>query len=84
MNNGSFATKYFMGRNLKRGIFCMLAAVLFMPTALLLKSVNENVTLVVLFLSMILELIGLVFVILSIVKRRREKTSKYDKASKTN
>jgi len=62
----------------------MLAAVLLMPTALLLKSVNENVTLVVLFLSMILELIGLVFVILSIVKRRREKTSEYDKASKTN
>ncbi|RZK92306.1 MAG: hypothetical protein EOO98_03615 [Pedobacter sp.] len=62
----------------------MLAAVLFMPIALLLKSVNENVTLVVLFLSMILELIGLVFVILSIVKRRREKTSEYDKASKTN
>ena len=62
----------------------MLAAVLLMPTALLLKSVNENVTLVVLFLSMILELIGLVFVILSIVKRRRDKTSEYDKASKTN
>ncbi len=54
----------------------MLAAVLLMPAALLLKSVNENITLAVLFLSMILELIGLIFVIISIVKRRREENNK--------
>ena len=50
----------------------MLAAVLLMPMALLLKSVNENLTLAVLFLSMVSELIGLIFVIMSILKRRRE------------
>ena len=50
----------------------MLAAVLLMPAAMLLKSINENLTLVVLFLSMMLELIGLVFVVLSILKRRRD------------
>lgn len=50
----------------------MFSAVLLMPAAMLLKSTNENVTLAVLFLSMLLELIGLVFVIMSILKRRRE------------
>ena len=65
-----------MDKFLKRGLVCMLAAVLLMPAALLLKSVNENITLAVLFLSMILELIGLIFVIISIVKRRREENNK--------
>lgn len=51
----------------------MLAAVLLMPAALMLKSSYQNLTLVVLFLSMILELIGLVFVIISILKRRKGK-----------
>lgn len=51
----------------------MLAAVLLMPAALLLKSSCQNITLLVLFLSMILELIGLVFVIISILKRRKGK-----------
>ncbi|GAB1462561.1 DUF2427 domain-containing protein [Pedobacter sp. UBA4863] len=60
-----------MDRNIKRGLACMLAAVLLMPTALLLKNTNENATVVVLFLSMILELIGLIFVIINILKRRR-------------
>lgn len=51
----------------------MLAAVLLMPVALLLRNINENLTLVVLFLSMLLELIGLIFVIINILKRRRVK-----------
>jgi len=51
----------------------MLAAVVLMPVALLLKNTNENITLIVLFLSMLLELIGLIFVIISILKRRRVK-----------
>lgn len=50
----------------------MLAAVLMLPVALLLKGLNKNVTLVVLILGMILELIGLVFVMLSILKRAKE------------
>lgn len=51
----------------------MLAAVLLMPIAILLKNTNENFTLVVLFLSMLLELIGLIFVIISVLKQRRVK-----------
>lgn len=61
----------------------MLAAVLLMPAAMLLKSINENLTLVVLFLSMLLELIGLVFVIISILKRRKE-SNNYDQTSEAN
>lgn len=49
----------------------MLGAVLLMPFALLLKNSNENITLGVLFLSMVLELIGLIFVVLSILQQRR-------------
>jgi len=49
----------------------MFGAVLFMPAALLLKDSSENATLGVLFLSMILELIGLIFVVISILKQRR-------------
>lgn len=72
-----------MGKFLKKGIFCMAAAVLLMPAALLLRGVSENLTLVVLILCMFLELIGLVFVVISILKRRKE-TDNYDKASETN
>ena len=61
----------------------MAAAVLLMPAALLLRGVSENLTLVVLILCMFLELIGLVFVVISILKRRKE-TDNYDKASETN
>lgn len=61
----------------------MTAAVLLMPAALLLRGVSENLTLAVLILCMILELIGLVFVIISILKRRKE-TNNYDKASEAN
>lgn len=61
----------------------MAAAVLLMPAALLLRGVNENLTLAVLILCMLLELIGLVFVVISILKRRKE-TNNYDKTSETN
>lgn len=72
-----------MGKFLKIAIFCMAAAVLLLPAALLLRGVSENLTLAVLILSMILELIGLVFVVISILKRRKE-TNNYDKTSETN
>lgn len=62
-----------MDKFIKRGLVYMLAAVLLMPVALLLRNINENLTLVVLFLSMLLELIGLIFVIINILKRRRVK-----------
>ncbi len=49
----------------------MGAAVLLMPVALVLKSTHENVTVAILLLSMVLELIGLTFVIVQIIKRRK-------------
>jgi hypothetical protein len=74
-----------MDKFLKRGLFCMLAAVFLMPLALLFKNTNANITLAVLFLSMILELIGLVFVVISVLKQRRSKKSiSYDQKSEAN
>jgi len=60
-----------MDKFLKRGLICMLAAVVLMPVALLLKNTNENITLIVLFLSMLLELIGLIFVIIHMINKKK-------------
>jgi hypothetical protein len=60
-----------MDKRLKIGLFFMLAAVVFMPIAFLLKGVYPSVTIWVLFFTMLLELIGLVFVIVSILKKRK-------------
>ncbi len=49
----------------------MAAAVLLMPIAILLKSTHENATVVILLLSMVLELIGLTFVIVQMIKNRK-------------
>ena len=60
-----------MDKLVKRGLWCMAAAVLLMPFALLLKSTHENATVVILLLSMVLELMGLIFVIVQMIKRRK-------------
>ncbi|MGE6218772.1 hypothetical protein [Nubsella zeaxanthinifaciens] len=60
-----------MNNLIKKGLWCMLAAVLLMPLAFVFKSVNDKLTLALLFLSMVLELIGLVFVIRSMLMQRR-------------
>ena len=71
MNFGSFEGNCFMDKKLKIGLVFMVAAVVLMPVAILLKGVSEAATIVLLIFTMLLELIGLVFVVLSILKRRK-------------
>lgn len=61
-----------MDKLVKRGLWCMVGAVFLMPVAFLFKATNQDVTVFVLVLSMVLELIGLVFVIVHILKRRKK------------
>ncbi len=61
----------FMDKLVKRGLWCMAAAVLLMPLAVLLKNTHDNATVVILFFSMTLELIGLIFVIVHMIRRRK-------------
>lgn len=71
MNFGSFVGICLMGRRLKIGLICMLLAVILMPLAFLLKPNYPGLTIWVLILTMLLELIGLTFVILSMLKKRK-------------
>lgn len=49
----------------------MLAAALLMPIAFLLKGIQEYATLSILLISMALEIIGLIFVIVHIIRQRK-------------
>ncbi|TCC93239.1 hypothetical protein EZ428_00245 [Pedobacter frigiditerrae] len=60
-----------MEKRLKTGLIFMVAAVVLMPIAILLKNSNETLTIAVLIFTMLLELIGLIFVIMSILKRKK-------------
>ncbi|MFD0939807.1 hypothetical protein [Pedobacter boryungensis] len=60
-----------MEKRLKTGLIFMVAAVVLMPAAILLKNSNQELTIAVLIFTMLLELIGLIFVIMSIVRRKR-------------
>jgi hypothetical protein len=60
-----------MDKYLKIGLIAMVAAVVLLPASILLKSISEQFMFGALILTMILELIGLVFVIISIIKKRR-------------
>jgi uncharacterized membrane protein len=60
-----------MDKLLKIGLICMIAAVVLMPVAILLKATQPMLTLGVLIFTMLLELIGLIFVIVSIIKRKK-------------
>ncbi|RZL46540.1 MAG: hypothetical protein EOP00_14665 [Pedobacter sp.] len=60
-----------MEKRLKIGLIFMVAAVVLMPAAFLLKNTNQSATVGVLIFTMLLELIGLIFVITSILKRRK-------------
>jgi hypothetical protein len=62
-----------MNKNLKYGIILMACAVFLMPAALLLKGTNATLSTATLFLCMFLELIGLIFVVLSIIKKKNTK-----------
>jgi len=68
----------FMDKLLKVGLIFMIAAVVLMPVAILLKNDNPNSTIWVLIFTMLLELIGLIFVILSILKKRKSKVQGHD------
>lgn len=71
MNFGSFEGNCFMDKKLKIGLVFMVAAVVLMQVAILLKNVSELATIALLIFTMCLELIGLIFVIWSILKRRK-------------
>ena len=61
-----------MDKQLKIGLYFMASAVLLMPLAILFKNDSQNYALIVLVFTMLLELIGLIFVILSILKKQRK------------
>ena len=71
MNFGSFEVNCFMDKRLKIGLIFMVAAVVLMPVAILLKNTNQVATVALLVFTMLLELIGLIFVIVSILKQRK-------------
>lgn len=71
MNYGSFVRICFMDKLLKIGLIFMIAAVVLMPVAILLKNDHGALTMWLLIFTMLLELIGLIFVIISIIKRRK-------------
>ncbi|WP_432712991.1 hypothetical protein [Pedobacter sp.] len=60
-----------MTKYLKIGMICMLAAVLIMPLAFLLKNTNIAAAITLIVASMLLEVIGLIFVIVSLIKKRK-------------
>ncbi|MBG6235325.1 energy-converting hydrogenase Eha subunit C [Pedobacter sp. CAN_A7] len=60
-----------MTKHLKIGMICMVAAVIFMPIAFLLKNTNVSTAIGLIIASMILEAIGLIFVITSLIKKRK-------------
>lgn len=60
-----------MTKHLKIGMICMAGAVLLMPVALLLKNTNTAACIAILIASMLLEVIGLIFVIVSFIKRKK-------------
>lgn len=67
-----------MEKRLKIGLYFMASAVLLMPLAILFKNDSQNYALIVLVFTMLLELIGLIFVILSIVKKRKPNVQNHD------
>lgn len=62
-----------MEKRLKIGLYFMASAVLLMPLAIFFKNDSQNYALIILVFTMVLELVGLIFVILSIIKKRKPK-----------
>lgn len=67
-----------MDKQLKIGLYFMVSAVLLMPLAIFFKNDSENYALMVMIFTMLLELIGLIFVIWSILKRRKSNSQNDD------
>ncbi len=68
----------FMDKRLKIGIIFMASAVLLMPLAMVFKNDSKNYASIVLIFTMLLELIGLIFVIVSIIKKRKTNVQNHD------
>ncbi|WP_354331107.1 hypothetical protein [Pedobacter sp. CG_S7] len=64
-----------MTKHLKIGMICMVAAVVFMPAALLIKDTNIASAIALIIASMLLEVIGLIFVVISFIKKKKNKQS---------
>lgn len=62
-----------MDKYLRIGLIAMVVAVVLLPVSILLKSLGEAFMVIGLVFTMILELIGLVFVAISIIKARKIK-----------
>jgi hypothetical protein len=60
-----------MDKRLKIGLLLMLAAVVLMPIAFLFKSANPTLTIATILLTMLLEFSGLIFVMITLLKRRK-------------
>jgi branched-subunit amino acid transport protein AzlD len=67
-----------MDKLLKIGIIFMLVAVILLPVAMVLTTYGSLIQIIALIFVMSLELIGLIFVILSIVKRNKIKAQADD------
>lgn len=67
-----------MEKRLKIGLYFMASAVLLMPLAIFFKNDSQNYALIILVFTMVLELVGLIFVIFSIIKKRKPKVQDYD------
>lgn len=67
-----------MEKRLKIGLYFMALAVLLMPLSIFFKNDSQNYALIVLIFTMLLELIGLIFVILSILKKRNSNVQNHD------
>lgn len=64
-----------MDKLLKIGLVCMLAAVVLLPVAVLLGTSHRALFMA---FAMLLELIGLIFVMISIIKQRKSKAPGHD------
>jgi hypothetical protein len=60
-----------MDKKLKIGLYLMLGAALIIPIGLLLKTLNTTTSLIALVLAFFLELMGLIFVLINILHKRK-------------
>lgn len=70
MKYGSFVGICFMDKRLQTGLLFMLAAVVIMPVAFLVRNAQPQLTVGILIFTMLLEIAGLVLVISTLLKNR--------------
>ncbi len=62
-----------MTKYLKIGLICMISATILMPVAFVLKDNYVAISIAIITASMLLEVIGLIFVVISLLKKRKER-----------